>query len=250
KEKANDLILEKLVFDTLVVQEEWGDCAKSEENCITIHLEYPRIQNSDSIMGRINTHITRFLIGAYRDSFENPGNYASYLKEEYQRQAQNNPSFPGWQIEKLLSVASSANEILSLRLESFENLGGAHPENKILFQNYWLRSGKRIALSELFKTGFEDSLIHLAQYHLRQALQVDLEMGVDGTPTSYDVNAFRLGENFLLDENGISFLFERESLTATGGSQVEFTIPFSELIEYNLINEKGPLGFLLGSVNS
>lgn len=244
EKKNGDVIGNALLFDTMTIEKESGDCAKSETGCFTLLLQYPRIKE-DSAAEVLNTQILRFLMGSFKDSFETAEQYSNYLLKEYENQASLVKGFPGWHKEKVMTVVYASNGLLTLRMEAFENTGGAHPENKTQFRNYLVYGAKRIFLEDLFKDNYRDSLLSLARFHLRQALQIDLEVRVDGQKADSDEMAFQLSDNFLIDENGISFLYERDALSSAGEGEVEFTIPYSQLIEYDLIKESGPLGFII-----
>ncbi len=243
----DDLIEIPLEFDTLIVQKEWGDCSGSEEGCMTVTLEYPEIRQPDSIGKLLNTRILSMLLGEYRDSFSSAEAYAGFLLNEYEKQAAGSPSYPGAQVEKVQSVVYARNQLLGLRLEVLENAGGARAQNRLVLQSWSQKDARRIFLDDVFQGTYRDTLTKLARYHLGQAMQINLE-AVEGNKSGFSADGFRLNEQFLLDDNGISFLYDQQ-LPGTGEGIIEFTIPYSELIEYNLINEDGPLGFLLGSVN-
>jgi len=75
----------------------------------------------------------------------------------------------------------------------------------------------------------------LVDYEKQQKLQRELD--------------FELSENFLLNGNGISFIHISQSLQSNGIGPIEFSVPYSELIEAGILDEHGALGFLLGMVN-
>lgn len=242
-----DLIETPLVFDTFRVEMEWGDCANSEEGCVTVLMEYPQIRNPDSIGQLINRHFIRMILGEFHDSLENPEDYARLRVHEYELLSAGDKKYPGWQIEKLVGIAYSGNQLLSFRFDALENTGGVQAQNKLTLETWSLKSGQRIILDQVFSGNFRDSLEKLARFHLGQAMQTSLEL-VSTDPQNFNPDGFRLSDQFLLDENGISFLYDQR-LPGAGNGLIEFTIPYTELIDYNLIDENGPLGFLLGSVN-
>ncbi len=246
---AEDLLESTYLIDTITVEKEWGDCQKSDEGCITLLISLPQIKEPDSIGQLINKKILNLMLGNYKDSLESAEAFADYLIDEYKTFSKSLGKVNGWQIENQVDLDYLANEIISVRQQSFENLGGAHPNIRMVLRSYSLVSSKRIYLQDVFKPNYEDSLLFLCQYHLKNAINASLlsDFGPDSRFTK-DID-FTLSDNFLLSETGINFIHISENLQSSGIGPIEFGVPYTELIEAGILNEKGALGFLLGMVN-
>lgn len=249
EEADSNLIEEQWVFDTVLVEKESGDCAVTETGCITIALSYPQVHEPDSIGKIVNEQIIGLLLGTLRDSFDNMDAYTNHLIQEYKSFSKGAKNVAGWQIENEVRVEYAANQLISVRLESFENFGGASPNLRVALRSFSQSTGKRLVLADVFKENYEDSLLFLCHYHLKHALTTNLEVTYEDGFLLDREKGFELNEHFLFNEVGISFVYFDPAFQASGAGWQEFTVPYSELIEANILNEKGALGFLLGSVN-
>jgi|GEM_PF-2167843 len=249
KEPLEDLLENTYLIDTITITKEWGDCKKAEEGCITLLISLPQIKNADSIRQIINKKILHLMLGNYQDSLESAEAFADYLINEYKSYSSSLTGATGWQIENQVDLDYLANEIISVRQESFENLGGAHPNIRMSLRSYSLVSGKRISLADVFQPNYQDSLLFLCQYHLKSAINASMLVDYENGQKIQRELDYTLSENFLLNESGISFIHSSQSLQSNGLGPLEFSVPYSELIEAGILNEKGALGFLLGMVN-
>lgn len=249
EETDANLIEEQWVFDTILVEKEWGDCAATETGCITIAISYAQVHEPDSIGKLVNKQIIGLLLGPLRDSFDNVETYTDYLIQEYKSFSKGAKNVAGWQIEHDLRIEYASNQLISVRLESFENSGGASPNLRVGLRSFSQTSGKRLVLADVFKENYEDTLLYLCHYHLKNALTTNLEVTYEDGFLLDREKGFELTEHFLLNEVGISFVYFDPAFQASGAGWQEFTVPYSELIEANILDEKGALGFLLGSVN-
>ncbi|MDX5321497.1 MAG: DUF3298 and DUF4163 domain-containing protein, partial [Bacteroidota bacterium] len=195
----------------------------------------------------MNGRILRLLQLNSGDTIQSAEAYADYLIEEFKKQP-NAESQNGWQIENEITLEYSGNQLISIRQSSFENLGGAHPNIRINLRSYSTLSGERVSLKDVFLDNYEDSLLQLCNFHLRNALSSSLEIDYADMNDAFKAQSFKLSESFALNETGIVFIHLDPIIQNNGTGFIEFTIPYSELIDANLIDEKGVLGFLLGSV--
>lgn len=244
-----NLIESSYQIDTITIEREWGDCEETEQGCITLLISLPQIKDADSIGQLINKKILNLMLGNYRDSLASAEAFADYLIEEYKNFAYSLPGANGWQIENQVDLEYLSNQILSVRQESFENLGGAHPNLRLALRSYSLVSGQRIKLVDVFTPNYQDSLLFLCSYHLKNAINATMLMDEGKNANLQRELDFDLSDNFLLHETGISFIHINQNLQSGGIGPIEFSVPYSELIEAGILNEEGALGFLLGMVN-
>lgn len=235
-------------FDTLVLDKEWGDCAESEDGCITISFSYPQIHEPDSIGSIINLKILRLLRIQNQDSVTDAEAYSESLIDEFKK-AQLVDNGAGTQIENEIALEYASNQLISIRQFSLEISGGAHPNARLTLRSYSTETGQRVYLNNVFKTGFSDSLTKLARFYLENAINSSMEIEYAAGSKTGSSAGFELSENFNLNENGISFFHLDPIVQSDGYGFIEFTIPYTELIKSDLIDENGVLGFLLGSVN-
>lgn len=236
-----------LLFDTISIEREGGNCEKSETHCITVNFQYPQFRGTDSVSVFANRQIRKLLLGSLADSLANPDSLASALIREYMEESKiSQYKLGGWQYEKNVEILWNHSDILSLRFDDYEYTGGAHPSSNRFLINFQLQTRKRINLSDVFVSGYEDSLNTLAEYYFRQARQLDFETDLNEAGFDFESQKFKLNDNFGLESSGITFVFNAYEIAAYSEGSTEFTIPWKELINRGLIRSDGPLAFLIG----
>jgi hypothetical protein len=239
----------RVEYDTVFLEKEAGNCAFDEYNCLTISVQYPRIKGNDSISMLLNNKIESWLIHGTKDSF--PGGAEALMQryaDEYQRWRKENEKYPaGWQVEKTIEVACNWNNLLCLRFEEFENTGGAHPVSRTSFKNYWLKEMRNLQLKDILTDGYENTLSKLAEFYLQESRKLDFSDKTGQTELDLEKLSKIIKNNFSLNETGITFVLNTYDIAAYSEGSSEFTIPYAEIIKSNLIDHRGPLGFLLST---
>lgn len=243
---GGDLLVDSLKYEVVDADKQWGDCDKGEDDCVSVILEYPLVKGEDSQARAMNGFIQQWLLGNLRDSLNTPEQLADSYINEYQRLKKARRGFKeGWQIEKVITVLTNHHGLFCLRLEELEQTGAANPNLQTSFVNYNLKSGRQLQLGDFLTEGFEDSLNSLAEFYFRQSRELSFEDDLEKAGFDFRNNKFNLNSNFVLDETGLTFSFNRFEVAPASTGLSEFTIPYAELVKSNLIKPEGPLAFLI-----
>lgn len=115
-------------------------------------------------------------------------------------------------------------DILSVVVNYYQYTGGAHGIYTLKPYNYDLKSGKRLALGDLFKAGYDYKTI----------INNEIKSAIAKEPEQYFVNEFnsiRDDQEFYITDRGIIVYFQVYEIAPFAAGNPEFLIPFSLIKE-------------------
>lgn len=207
---------------------------------------------NDSIAHRINQEIIAISLGdKYRgltpdaavDSFKNEYilSYRREVNEFYQediKNADDKKSIPSWyNYEFMLTTELKEGKegVFNYTSTIMEYRGGAHPNQWSKWVNFGKVDGKQILLDELFIPGYKTPVSALILKSLIPEMAEKLN-----DPTIQSLNDLQnngilsytdiyVPDNFLLEKEGIAFLYNKYDIAPYAMGAIVVTIPYSEL---------------------
>lgn len=147
---------------------------------------------------------------------------------------------PRWEDLLESSVVFNSRGILGIRSMIFTFEGGAHPNTTYDFANYDAASGKRLALSDLLKPGYEARLAALGEAALRKDYRVPPGESLSAAGFFIPKGGFTLTDNFLITAGGLEFQFNQYEIGPYVLGSPALFIPYAEIEPF--IRPDGPLG--------
>jgi len=117
--------------------------------------------------------------------------------------------------------------------------GGSHGYDRVKYANIDIQTQKELTLKELFLPQSQDKLFNIAQDYYKKTFNLK-----PSDPLTYDSwfeDKFIFAENFIIQPQGISFLYNQYEIKPYSEGQTEFFLPYS--IIRDLINPKGAIAF-------
>jgi hypothetical protein len=118
-------------------------------------------------------------------------------------------------------------EILSLAVNHWAYTGGAHGITSDRHVGIDLRTGRRLALAELFAAGFEERLTALIKEELRRGK--GLPTGASLEEAGFWEKDIAPAENFFVDAEGVGFRYNPYDIAAYAAGSFSPVIPFAKL---------------------
>lgn len=154
---------------------------------------------------------------------------------------------PGWQCEFTASFNNYQiirEKILSVEMEYYRFMGGAHGGTTFAFYNYNLETGEVLAWQDIFKQN-SDYLKAISEYSFSnlkaQLLQGEYPLSQEGwIKEGTDANVDNYNTNIGFSVNGLKIIFQQYQVAPYAAGPQTVTIPYSELNNY--INPSGLLG--------
>ncbi len=208
-----------------------GDCNTPDKPCLNIELSYPVAENgNDTVREKINDDIMGYLISSLE--MEEPDESSPTLEaaaqrfiDSYKEMADEFPEGAmNWAVEMDGQHAIYKN-VLVIKLLSYTNTGGAHPNTYQSFTNFNLDTGEEIYYEDVVvdSTGLK-KLAEQKFYSVRKKMDEAFEKG-----DAFWGNSFSLPENFAITKNGVKFFYNNYEALPYVYGHTEFMIPYSQL---------------------
>ena len=237
-----------LNYSTKTFEKHSQTCVNKDSLCATVKFQYPEFESV-----KFNDLIKNEILNIYHDDNDSTksrpkdfealakpfvDDYDLKLKEgkEYVKGANavNEGGFLAmpWYMEATSTVQRQTKKYLMLHTNTNWFMGGNHPISMEYFYVYNRADFKRITLNDLFKKGYDQKLLTIAeeifrkQEKLKPADKLSEEAGY-----FFDNQRFILNDNFVLTEKGIKFLFNVYEIKPYVAGVTELEIPYEKLKE-------------------
>jgi len=212
------------------------------KNYSKVFFEYPEItkaanqQVKDSIASYVKGIFLTNYFGKAKSFDEMTDSLFKDFKN-FQKEFRDSPQ--SWEIESATSVIYNKNSIVSLQSNTYSYLGGAHPNELVLYANFNSGNGKRINLSGLFKDEDKYELNSRGEQIFRKEKAISPVTNFEEAGFWFKDNKFVLNENFGIKDDGLVFYFNAYEIAPYSMGPTEIFIPYNEI--KNLIKEGGLL---------
>lgn len=135
-----------------------------------------------------------------------------------------------WNMEAYTKVERQTEKYLMLHTNTNWFMGGNHPISMEYYYVYSRKDFKRITLDDLFKKGYDQKFLTIAeeifrkQEGLKLADKLNEENGY-----FFDNQKFILNDNFILTERSIKFLFNVYEIKPYAAGLTQLEIPYEKL---------------------
>jgi hypothetical protein len=212
------------------------------KNYAKVVFEYPEIiktvnqQVKDSIASYVKGIFLKNYFGKAK-SFDEMADSLFKDFNNFQKEFRDSPQ--SWEIESATSVIYNKNSIVSLQSNTYSYLGGAHPNELVLYANFNSENGKRINLSDLFKDENIPELNTISEKIFRKEKELSAEANLEEAGFWFKENKFALNDNFGIKDDGLMFYFNPYEIAPYSMGPTEILIPYDEI--KNIIKEDGLL---------
>lgn len=230
---------------------------------LTIDYQYLEVQNeTDSITPRINEAVQSRLLGkeyallppsAAVDSFKNDyiRRYREDIIEFYREDLakgtapEDLPQWYNYEMNLITRFTDGYKDILNFTSETMEYTGGAHPNTWGVWLNFCKANGHIITLKDVLTEETLPQLVPLLTKKLIAEMAVRLEdvniCTVEDLKEHGILNMTNMyvSENFLLEADGMAFLYNRYDIAPYAVGDIELRLSYSEIEPYmNLKNKQ------------
>ena len=245
-QKNLEITSDTLNYITKTFEKHSQTCVNKDSLCATVKFQYPEFESV-----RFNDLIKNEILNIYHDDNDStksrPKNFEALAKpfvddydlklkegKEYVKGANavNEGGFLAmpWYMEATSTVQRQTKKYLTIHTNTNWFMGGNHPISMEYFYVYNRADFKRITLNDLFKKGYDQKLLNIAeeifrkQEQLKPADKLSEEAGY-----FFDNQRFILNDNFVLTQKGIKFLFNVYEIKPYAAGITELEIPYEKL---------------------
>lgn len=145
-------------------------------------------------------------------------------------------------LDRKINVAMNENNLFTFVVNQYQFTGGAHGMTYLINYNFDATTGKQITLNEIFNPGYKEILRQRAEKYFRLKNNLEPNDNLEDAGFWFENNRFSLNENFLLEKDSLSFMYNQYEIAPYAFGQFEIKIPYSDI--ENIINKDGALKFV------
>jgi hypothetical protein len=227
-------LADSVSYKSQVFEKRSPNCVKEDSDCATVRFSTPEFQEQS-----LNKQIQSDLITLFVDEADpkRPTDFAglstSFL-DSYQTTIQNAGTIQknqvpiAWKMEATTKVIRQTEPFVMTHTNT--DLTMSQQPISLEFYHVYTKKGARVTLEQIFKKGFDQKLLLIAETifrkneNLKPADKLDEAHGYNFTD-----GKFLLNDNFTLTESGIKFLFNVQEIKPFDQGVTELEIPYSEL---------------------
>ncbi|WP_020527250.1 DUF3298 and DUF4163 domain-containing protein [Flexithrix dorotheae] len=223
--EGNSLAINK---KTLI--ESFEACDIQTENCTYIEINYPELvgKNAEKINELVKSEIFNFyfsdaeIVGAFDASMINFLRNYQEFKDDFPDSDQI------WNKEINYEIVNQTDDLLSLKVQSNEYTGGAHPNNLVNFLNIDLEDGEKINLDNIISKDYRSKLDQLVDQKYRSQNNLTAQDNLKEKKGLFEekINA---SENFAITDDGILFYYNNYEIGPYSMGPTEILLSNTEL---------------------
>lgn len=223
-------------------------CVNKDSLCATVKFEYPEFESVS-----LNQEIKNEILNIYHDDSDStkahPNNFEELSKpfvNDYDQKLKEGKSYVNkansaneggflampWNMEAYTKVERQTEKYLMLHTNTNWFMGGNHPISMEYYYVYSRKDFKRITLDDLFKKGYDQALLRVAEVIFRKQEGLNaVDKLSEENGYFFDKQKFILNDNFTLTEKGIKFLFNVYEIKPYAAGLTQLEIPYEKLKE-------------------
>ena len=221
-------------------------CINKDSLCATVKFQYPEFESNS-----FNEIIKNEILNIYHDDNDRtkfrPNNFEALAKpfvDDYDQKIKEGQAYVKganainkggflampWYMEAAVKVENQTKKYLMLHTNTNWFMGGNHPISMEYYYVYNRKDFKRIKLDDLFQKGYDQKLLNIAEENFRKqeklkpADKLSEEQGY-----FFNNQRFILNDNFVLNEQGIKFLFNVYEIKPYAAGITELEISYEQL---------------------
>lgn len=223
-------------FKEIKLQKQEGECKENSETlspCVQLNISYPSpINGTPALQQNIEKTITDIVLPGLMQEKEGQNITLEQGAEEfvllYQEELKQNPDhIMPWEYEMHGRNTHQSNQIITIKLDNYSFLGGAHPNSYVTYLNFDPQTGKQYNTNELFTD--LNALLPIAEKYFRQTTEMDAKEKMADRGFEFPNEKFALPKNIGYDEQNLVLYYNPYEIAAYVQGPTEVKIPLTEV---------------------
>lgn len=223
----------KPVFTKKELLKSFENCNPDSANCSHIKINYVEVSGPPT-SELMNKYINNFLLNMYSMGDTGEVVYGSLdamaagFLNDYESAKKEFPDMPGeWYLGATFTDTAGTDSIISFKQSYDMFTGGAHPVYYEFYYNFNPNTGDTLALSDIFKPGFENELKTLVVNKFRK----DQNLGPNDPLTKAGLfeDTLSYNQNYLITREGINFHYNIYEVWSYAQGTLDIFISYADL---------------------
>ncbi|MBL7785206.1 MAG: DUF3298 and DUF4163 domain-containing protein [Chitinophagales bacterium] len=225
-------------FKEIKLQKQEGDCKENVETvspCVQLNISYPSpINGVPALQQNIEKAITDLILPDLMQKKEGQSITLEQGAEEfvrlYKEEMKQNPDhIMPWEYEIHARNTHQSDQIITIQLDNYSFLGGAHPNSYVTYLNFDPKTGKQYSANELVTD--VNTLLPIAEKYFRQATEMDAKEKMADRGFEFPDEKFALPKNIGYDEQNLVLYYNPYEIAAYAQGPTEVKIPLTEVAQ-------------------
>ena len=211
-----------------------GDCETDiYHNCVQILFRYPEISlaENESVEQKINTQFLDLMMQPILKptKSETIFDFQAEFIQDYNEFIKETSASQGWEVTRDIEVRYFNEDFISIVYAEYSFLGGAHPNNLVLYFNYSLETGNQIKLNDIFINNYSPELTKIGEEEFRALKKLDKDTSLNAAGFWFENDSFKLNNNFSINDKNLTFYYNNYEITAYAFGPTKLEIPLSKI---------------------
>lgn len=228
-------------------EKKYQDCKDPTADCTYVKMDFPTFTGGTNAeaLKKLNMQVQEWL---NNQLFEKKSkNLESLTKEFFQAYGDFKKEMPdapgGWTVERNVAANQISPRILILDMSEYTFTGGAHPNGFERFLNINPQTGELYSLGDLFVPDAEKKLTTVGEEIFRKQKDLKPNQSLGEAGYFFQDDKFYLNNNFLINPEDITFLYNAYEIAPYVMGPIELKIPYASIKD--LVRKDGPLNSFL-----
>lgn len=159
--------------------------------------------------------------------------FVDSLVAEYRKFTTDFPDTPGgWTVERSANILRNTPSLLVVTVQSYENVGGAHPNHFERYLCFSPSTGHPLTLDSVLTGTYTPTLIAEAERMFRSEREITKESSLSDAGWMFPDDKFTLAVNWMPNRDGIVFHYNTYEVGPYVMGTTTITVPYKALKQY------------------
>jgi hypothetical protein len=217
-----------LTYEMQLLQRVYQNCNIDSPDCAHISYTYPLFKLPQPIADSLNA-IVLTIFGVNKNTNLEQSQH-TFMAEYEKFKKDFKDSEQSWYSQTNISVPFQSNNVVSLSVEMDDYTGGAHGMYSTIYSNYYKPKNEILSLNKLFSDSNLKKLLSIAEAYFRTANELTIKANLDDAGYWFKENKFHLNDNFVLTNDGATWLFNPYEVASYAQGTIELSVSKNEIL--------------------
>jgi hypothetical protein len=227
-QKSSTKYTDTLIYEMQSLQRVYQNCNIDSSDCANISYTYPLFTSPQPYADSLNNLVLTIFGVTKSTSLEKSQHTFMAEYEKFKKEFKD--SEQSWYSQTNISVPFQSNNVVSLSIEMDDYTGGAHGMYSTIYSNYYKPKNEILSLHKLFSDSNLKKLLSIAEADFRTANELTIKANLDDAGYWFKDNKFHLSDNFVLTDDGATWLFNPYEVASYAQGTIELSVSRYEIL--------------------
>ncbi len=227
-QRSSTQYTDTLIYEMQSLQRVYQNCNIDSPDCAHISYTYPLFKSPQPIADSLNS-IVLTIFGVNKNTNLEQTQY-TFMAEYEKFKKEFKESEQSWYSQTNISVPFQSNNVVSLSVEMDDYTGGAHGMYSNIYSNFYKPKNEILTLQKLFSDSNLKKLLSIAEKDFRAANELSIKANLDDAGYWFKDNKFHLSDNFVLTDDGATWLFNPYEVASYAQGTIELSVSRYEIL--------------------